>query len=132
MDIEFVAGFAAIVSDRVEAKRFYVDTLGLPLEGEHYLMTDAVEGAKHLGAWRLEDAATACFGTPEWPDERPVPHATIEFEVADVAAAAAELTDAGYELVHDAREEPWGQTVARIQTRDGLLVGLSRTPWLHE
>lgn len=132
MDIEFVAGFSAIVRDRDDAKRFYVDTLGLPLEGEQYLMTDAVGGAKHLGAWRLEDAANACFGSPDWPSERPVPHATIEFEVADVAAAAAELKNAGYELVHDAREEPWGQTVARLQTPDGLLVGLSRTPWLHD
>lgn len=132
MDIEFVAGFSAIVSDRDEAKRFYVDNLGLPLEGEQYLMSGDVDGAKHLGAWRLEDAANACFGTPTWPDGHPVPHATIEFEVADVAAAAAELKGAGYALIHDAREEPWGQTVARLQTPDGLLVGLSRTPWLHD
>ncbi|MEZ5171533.1 MAG: glyoxalase [Acidimicrobiia bacterium] len=132
MDIEFVAGFSAIVSDRDEAKRFYVDTLGLPLEGEQYLMSGDVGGAKHLGAWRLEDAANACFGTPDWPDGCPVPQATIEFEVTDVAAATDELTDAGYDLVHGAREEPWGQTVARLQTPDGLLVGLSRTPWLHE
>jgi hypothetical protein len=48
--------------------------------------------------------------------ERPVPQVIIEFDVADaagVAPAARELEQAGYELLHGAREEPWGQTVAR-------------------
>jgi uncharacterized glyoxalase superfamily protein PhnB len=60
-----------------------------------------------------------------------VPQATVEFEVDDVEAAAAEMVDRGYRLVHPARLEPWGQTVARLQTHDGLLVGLSYTPWMR-
>jgi hypothetical protein len=40
----------------------------------------------------LTQAARACFGTPEWPAERPVPQASIEFEVADPALNNARLS----------------------------------------
>jgi len=43
--------------------------------------------------------------------ERPVPQASVEFEVADadtVQVAADELKDKGFTLLHDARTEPWG------------------------
>jgi uncharacterized glyoxalase superfamily protein PhnB len=59
---------------------------------------------------------------------------SLEFEVADataVAAAAEELAAEGYKLLHRAREEPWGQTVARLQSDDGVIVGISYAPWLH-
>ena len=64
-----------------------------------------------------------------------VPQASIEFEVEDadaVAAAAAELQREGYELLHPARTEPWGQTVTRLLTEDGLIVGISFAPSRHE
>jgi catechol 2,3-dioxygenase-like lactoylglutathione lyase family enzyme len=63
-----------------------------------------------------------------------VPQATIEFEVESVNAvgeAAGELEAQGYELIHGAKEEPWGQTVARLLSPEGLLIGLSYTPWMH-
>lgn len=37
----------------------------------------------------------------------------------------------GYELLHAAREEPWGQTVARLQSPEGAIVGISYVPSLH-
>jgi hypothetical protein len=49
-----------------------------------------------------------------------------------VAAAGDELQRAGYELLHPARTEPWGQTVARLLTEDGLIVGISYAPAFHE
>jgi hypothetical protein len=39
---------------------------------------------------------------------------------------------AGYELLHPAREEPWGQTVARRQSLEGAIVGISYAPVLHD
>jgi catechol 2,3-dioxygenase-like lactoylglutathione lyase family enzyme len=134
MDILFVAGFAPIVADPATAIAFYRDTLGLPLEtvSGDYVAVDGFGGTKHLGVWPLDEAARSCFGTPEWPAEVGVPQATIEFEVADVAAAADELVAAGRALIHEARTEPWGQTIARLLGPDGLLVGLCHTPWLHE
>lgn len=110
MEILFVAGFSPIVPDPIVGRTFYQEALGLPLktvEGD-YIAVDGFEGSKHLGVWPLADAAQSCFGVSEWPDEIPVPQATIEFEVPDVQAAAAELTARGYGLIHEVRTEPWG------------------------
>jgi hypothetical protein len=59
----------------------------------------------------------------------------LECEVEDaraVQAAAEELGSKGFVLLHEARKEPWGQTVARLQSVEGLIVGISFAPWLHE
>ena len=76
----------------------------------------------------------ACFGVGEWPAEHPVPQASVEFEVQDVeavAAAAEELAGRGFALLHAARREPWGQTVARLLSAEGLIVGISYVPAFH-
>jgi catechol 2,3-dioxygenase-like lactoylglutathione lyase family enzyme len=133
MDIEFVASVAPIVRDTDAARAFYLDTLGLSFEGEEgdYLFTQRLEGTKHFGLWPLSEAANACFGTTEWPADIPVPQASIEFEVADVAAAAAELKAKGCRLIHDARTEPWTQVTARLLSPEGLLVAVCYTPPFH-
>jgi catechol 2,3-dioxygenase-like lactoylglutathione lyase family enzyme len=137
MEILFVASVSPIAPDPAESRKLYIDALGLPLEvaqSSDYWHSERIEGTRHFGVWPLREAAQACFGTDEWPSDRPVPQASIEFEVADpaaVAAGAAELEEHGYELVHGAREEPWGQTVARVQSAEGLIVGLSYAPAMH-
>ena len=35
-----------------------------------------------------------------------------------------------FTLLHDTRTEPWGQTVARLQTPEGTIVGISFAPWM--
>lgn len=137
MEIEFVASMAVVTAEPAESRKLFVETLGLPLKaanGDDYFHSEEIGGAKHFGVWPLAQAAQACFGDPEWPSERTVPQASIEFEVSDAAAvadAAAELEAKGFELIHEAREEPWGQTVARLQSVDSLIIGISFAPWLH-
>jgi hypothetical protein len=46
-------------------------------------------------------------------------------------ATAEELRRDGFALLHDARTEPWGQTVARLQSVEGAIVGISLAPALH-
>ena len=58
----------------------------------------------------------------------PRSQASIEFEVADVAEAAAELGAKGYQLIHGARTEPWGQVTARLLSPEGLLVAVCYSP----
>jgi catechol 2,3-dioxygenase-like lactoylglutathione lyase family enzyme len=135
VNIEFLATVAVIAPDPNASRRLYVEALGLPLEGEEYQHSEQIAGCKSFGIWPLHQAAQACFGTPHWPAERPVPQVSIEFDVADAAAvgpAARELEQAGYELLHPAREEPWGQTVARLQSPEGAIVGISYAPVLHD
>jgi catechol 2,3-dioxygenase-like lactoylglutathione lyase family enzyme len=137
VDVEFIASMSVIAAEPAESRKLYVEAIGLPLkaaEGDEYFHSEEIGGAKHFGVWPLAQAAQACFGTSEWPSDRTVPQASIEFEVADagaVAAAAGELEERGLELLHGAREEPWGQTVARLQSVEGLIVGISYAPWLH-
>ncbi len=50
---------------------------------------------------------------------------------AAVERAGAELEAGGFTLLHPARTEPWGQTVVRLQTVEGVLVGISYAPSLH-
>ena len=137
MNVEFIASFAVITPDPSESRKLYLDALGLPLgaaEGDDYLHSGQIGGSKHFGVWPLAQAAQACFGTPEWPSDRPVPQVSVEFEVRDadaVAAAAGELEGKGFTLIHGPRTEPWGQTVARTISDEGAIVGLSYAPWLH-
>jgi catechol 2,3-dioxygenase-like lactoylglutathione lyase family enzyme len=138
MKIEFLSTLAVIAPDPPASRKLYVDSLGLPLarrdDGE-YWASEEISGCKHFAVWPLSQAAEACFGTPQWPAERPVPQVSIEFDVTDaaaVAAAAQELQQAGYELLHPVRTEPWGQTVARLQSLEGVIVGISYAPALHQ
>ena len=58
-----------------------------------------------------------------------------EFELASadaVQAATVELEEHGFSVLHPPRTEPWGQTVSRILTHEGLIVGLSYAPWFHD
>jgi hypothetical protein len=60
---------------------------------------------------------------------------SLEFEVRDadaVGSAAEELRRRGFTLLHDRREEPWGQTVARLQSQEGSIIGISFAPSLHD
>ena len=137
MNVQFIASVAVITRDPAESRRLYLDALGLPLEaspGDDYLHSERIGGSKHFGVWPLTQVAQACFGTADWPADRPVPQVSLEFEVEDpeaVDAAAADLRAGGFDLLHGARQEPWGQTVARLQSHEGAIVGISFAPWLH-
>lgn len=133
MQIEFVASFSPIVTDSTASGAFYRDGLGVRFEqaAGAYPYTHELEGVKHFGLWPLAEAAQACFGQDEWPSDVPVPQASIEFEVADVQAAAEELAASGHHLLHGARTEPWEQVTARLLSPDGLVVAVCYTPWFH-
>jgi catechol 2,3-dioxygenase-like lactoylglutathione lyase family enzyme len=136
VNIEFLATVAVIAPDPAASCELYVGALGLPLEGQDngYYHSEQIAGCKSFGIWPLSQAAEACFGTPRWPAERAVPQVSIEFDVGDPAAVGAkaeELRKVGYELLHTARTEPWGQTVARLQSPEGAIVGISYIPMFH-
>ncbi|MDR5893860.1 VOC family protein [Halomonas mongoliensis] len=136
MEIKCISGFASITKDPAASASLYQDALGLPLEAmDEYRFMDHFPGANHFGVWPLAMAAQSCFGQDEWPESVPEPTATIEFELADAAAVEAavkEMKAKGQAFIHEARTEPWGQTVARFMSPEGVLIGLSYAPWLHD
>src|SRR5579875_3435135 len=137
MNLEFLSTVAVIAPEPLASRRLYVEALGLPLEGraDGYQHSERIAGCKSFGIWPLSEAAQACFGTEQWPAERLVPQVSIEFDVTDAAAvgpAVRELEQAGFELLLPPREEPWGQTVARLQSPEGAIIGVSHAPMLHD
>jgi catechol 2,3-dioxygenase-like lactoylglutathione lyase family enzyme len=136
MEIRFVAGFGPIVPDTDRSRTFWERSLGIELEeAAPGYFTSELEGVRAFALWPLSQAAESCFGSADWPADRPVPQAWIEFDVAtveEVANAAAELEAGGHALLLAAKTEPWGQTVTRLQSPEGLLVGVTYTPWMHE
>lgn len=138
LNVLFVAGFGPITRDTQSSKSFYVDALNLPLKhmdgNGDYLLTDVDElnGVKHFALWPLSQAAQSCFGSAIWPDDIPVPQGWIEFEVENIDIATDVLQRQGYRLLVANRIEPWGQTVTRMLSPEGLLAGVTITPWLRE
>jgi catechol 2,3-dioxygenase-like lactoylglutathione lyase family enzyme len=132
--ILFIAGFGPIVRDVDAGRKLYVEALQIPFKEESggYLHTSALQGAKAFALWPLSQAAESCFGSPTWPSNLPVPHAWLEFDVDSVERATAELESKGYPMLVKNRKEPWGQTVSRFLDSDGLLIGLTFTPWMRD
>jgi hypothetical protein len=129
----FVAGFGPIVEDMGASRQLYGEVLGLPLQGDAtYLHTGEVEGVKHFALWPLSAAAESCFGTTTWPSDVPTPRAWLEFDVEDIDEATKELESRGYRLLVAARKEPWEQVVTRFLSPEGLLVGVTVTPWMRQ
>jgi catechol 2,3-dioxygenase-like lactoylglutathione lyase family enzyme len=132
MKVLFVAGFGPIVRDVDASLRFYRDTIAMPLEESGDVSSEKVDGVKHFGLWPLAEAAESCFGSREWPSNVAVPQAWVQFDVEDVVAAAEELRAKGYRLLVTPKTEPWGQTVARLLSPEGIIVGVTITPWMRE
>lgn len=133
----FVAGFGPITRVDQESKSLYLNILDLPIKemegNESYMSTEDGElgGVKHFALWPLTQAAASCFGVNEWPEELNIPQGWIEFEVEDIAEASVHLASNGYQLLVNNRVEPWGQTVTRFLSPEGILTGLTVTPWLR-
>lgn len=134
IEVLFIAGFGPIVSDAATSRQLYNQTLGIAFKEESggYLHTEALKGAKTFALWPLSQVAESCFGKDSWPNEIPPPQAWLEFDVEDVASATEALESQGHRMLVKNKKEPWGQTVSRFLTREGLLVGITCTPSMRE
>lgn len=136
MKVSFVAGFGPVVRDAQASQGFWRHGLGIEL-GElapEYFGTDDLDGVKAFAMWPLSQAAQSTFGTDSWPAEISAPQAWIELDVESaeaVGAAVEELASAGHRVLRGATLEPWGQTTSRVLSPEGLLVGVTYTPWMH-
>jgi hypothetical protein len=132
--ILFIAGFGPIVRDAGASRKLYSENLCLPFKEESggYLHTEALKGAKTFALWPLSQAAQSCYGKDSWPDDIPVPQAWLEFDVDSVEKATEELESRGYRMLVKSKKEPWGQTVSRFISPEGLLVGITFTPCMRE
>ena len=126
----FIAGFGPIVREATASRNLYSQMLGISLkeETDGYLHTEGLKGANSFALWPLSQAAKSCFGKDSWPKEVPAPQAWLELDVENVEKATVELESQGHRMLVKNRKEPWGQTVSRFITPEGLLLGITFTP----
>ncbi|HEY1803191.1 MAG TPA: VOC family protein [Terracidiphilus sp.] len=126
----FIAGFGPIVQDTEPSSKLYRQVLGIPFKEESggYLHTETLAGARTFALWPLSEAAKSCFGTEFWPTDIRAPQAWLEFDVDDVELATSALQAHGYQMLVKNKKEPWGQTVSRFLSPEGLLIGVTITP----
>ena len=129
----FILGFGPIIRDTAESRKLYSESLGIRFKEEsgEYLHTEALKGAKSFALWPLSQAAESCFGKDTWPDNIPIPQAWLEFDVDNVEKTTANLESRGYRMLVKNKKEPWGQTVSRFISPEGLLVGVTFTPLMR-
>jgi hypothetical protein len=134
IEVLFIAGFGPIVREMATSRKLYGEALGIPFKEENggYLHTEALQGAKTFALWPLSQAAHSCFGDDSWPEDIPVPQAWLEFDVQSVESATAALESQGYRILVKNMKEPWGQTVTRLLSPEGLLVGITFTPLMRK
>ena len=134
VNVLFIAGFGPIVTDMGASHKLYRDILGIGFKEETggYLHTEAVAGAKSFALWPLSQAAQSCFGKDSWPANMAAPQAWLEFDVDDVEKATAALESCGCRMLVKNKKEPWGQTVSRFISPEGLLVGVTCTPSMRK
>ncbi len=134
LKVLFIAGFGPIVRDGAGSRQLYENVLGIAFKEETggYLHTEALKGANSFALWPLSHAAQSCFGKDQWPDEIPAPQSWLEFDVENVEESTAELEARGYRMLLKNKTEPWGQTVSRFLSPEGILVGVTHTPSMRE
>ena len=132
----FIAGFGPVVTNRKQSEHLYKELLQLPLETaddyDGYMHSQNIDGIKYFALWPLDKVALSCFGTPEWPEDLPVPQAWLEFDVADIESATEILKQNGYKILTHIKKEPWGQIVTRFLSPEGLVMAVGHTPLLRE
>ena len=55
----------------------------------------------------------------------------VRGQVPQPRLAREGLKQKGFTLLHEPHTEPWGQTVARLQSSEGAIIGLSYVPSMH-
>ena len=111
--------------DYEEAVRFYRDVLGLP-ERASFSSPDGRVVILEAGRATLEiaDPGQAEFIDKVEVGRRVAGHIRVAFEVADVAAATDQLTDAGATLIAPPTPTPWRSVNSRLEAPGGLQLTL--------
>lgn len=127
--IRHLAAVVEIVEDVPAAAAFYRDTLGLEVEGDgpRYAVV-RLAGLSRFALWDQRAAAASLYGDAGQADRVPTGFCLV-LEVDDVPDAVAQLREQGVDLLQRARQEPWGQTTARLVSLSGSLIELCETPW---
>ena len=112
------------VSDLDRAVHLYAGAFGLDLHIDDHQGDDPWTSGRHA-ATSWTDGAFVHFALYETKDGAATTAAQVAFRVADVDAAHARAVQAGAEVVHGPKRQPWGIS-ARYRDPDGNVVELTQ------
>lgn len=127
--VRHIASIAEIVEDLEKTIEFYRNILGLKVEyepGSGYALVK-IGGTLHYGIWDRGDAAKVTFGDESAREKIPLGF-SIGFEVDSVKEATDEIQARGWSVLHDRKEETWGQVTSRWYSPSGALCEFSEMP----
>jgi catechol 2,3-dioxygenase-like lactoylglutathione lyase family enzyme len=116
------------VKEIARSRAFYTELLGQKVTMD-YGRCVVLEGG--LAIWQEEYAWEVVFGKKP-PRATPGKNikAEIAFEIEDIDSLWKRLIDAGVQVTHPVREQPWGQQVGRVYDPDGHLVEFGEPMWV--
>ena len=119
MSVEFRSS-VIFVRDVDASRQFYEGLLGQTVLMDHGPNV-VFEGG--LSIWQVDHAFGIIFDKqPEHLGQLGRENMELYFETEDLDAAWAALSDAGVQVVHPLREQPWGQRVFRCHDPDGHTI----------
>lgn len=114
------------VSDLDRSVQLYQDGFGLDLYVSDHQGNDTWITGRHAAAsWT--DGAFMHFALYESKDGSTTTGAQIAFRVHDLESAHQRAQDAGAEVIHGPKPQPWG-TSARYRDFDGNVIELTKAP----
>jgi predicted enzyme related to lactoylglutathione lyase len=125
-DTERLVTLVLTVLDLDRAVELYRDGFGLNLHIDDHQGDDIWTTGRHA-ATSWTDGAFMHFALYESKDGSTTTGAQIAFRVDDIDAAHRRAVDAGAEVIHDPKPQPWG-TSARYRDYDGNVIELTQSP----
>ena len=116
------------VRDIQAARHFYEALLGQAVAMDHGPNV-GFEGG--FAIWQIDHALQTIFGrSPRGTERLGRENSELYFEAVNLDAVWARLSDAGVDVAHPPREQPWGQRVIRVYDPDGHIVEVGEPMWV--
>lgn len=112
-----LTAFVLFVKDMDVSKKFYTEVLGLEIAMDLGINVGFKNG---LALWQRDYALNVIHGTKTRPKKGNDLEVYFEYEMIDQAYAA--VKSSGAEMVHEIREQPWGQRVFRFYDPDNFVI----------
>lgn len=110
---------AILVRDMDEALQFYEVLLGQKVEFRAEGYTSFSDG---FSLWQADAACSFIFGDDIPPGFEEAGGMEMYFETDNIEDTLAAVEQAGTEIIHKIKEQPWGQRCARVFDPDGRVV----------
>jgi predicted enzyme related to lactoylglutathione lyase len=112
-----LTAFVLMVKDMETSRKFYETVLGQEVAMDHGLNVGYKSG---LALWQQDYALNVIYGKTVKPEKGN--DVEIYFESENINEAFTSVRSYGAVIVHEIREQPWGQRVFRFRDPDNFVI----------